>query len=55
MTLDPDANRMSLDRLDGDAALELRVRSGKVASQIFTSWNPIAEWLRRVEGLRGAA
>jgi hypothetical protein len=33
MTPDPDANRMGLDRLDGDAALELRVCSGKVASR----------------------
>jgi len=28
---------------------------GKVVSRIFASWNQIAGWLRRLEGLRDAA
>ena len=30
-------------------------RWGMLVTQIFTSWNQMAEWLRRVDGARAAA
>jgi hypothetical protein len=28
---------------------------GKVVTQIFTSWNRIADWLKQIDGLQQAA
>lgn len=36
-----------------DSLREARER--RLVSQIFTSWNQMAEWLRRVDGVRAAA
>ena len=37
------------------ACKSLKARGGILVSQTFASWNRIAAWLRRLEGLRGAA
>jgi hypothetical protein len=34
---------------------EIRTENEDLVAQTFTSWNRIAGWLRRLNGLRGAA
>ena len=67
----PGANRAAVDRLDDvsthpsasqahpgpetDSTGDQPKSFVEVVNQTFASWNQIAGWLRRLEGLRGAA
>ncbi len=49
------AFRASLDDHTPQLREKLQENLEFVVSQTFVSWNQIAAWLRRLEGLRGAA
>ena len=36
------------------SARESALKGSRVVTQIFTSWNQMAAWLRQIEGLRRA-
>jgi hypothetical protein len=50
----PNVNPAAPDGADEDQINPLRAVES-VVTQIFTSWNPLTNWLRQVERLRHAA